>query len=55
MKQGPEDFKVLKKNAEKRDRNYIFQNNKITRVGFYIVLTCILIGISMVVVSGVYQ
>lgn len=53
MKQGSENFKVVKNNPEKKNRNYIFQNNKITRVGFYIVATVLIIGVIMVISSGI--
>ncbi|TYP99319.1 hypothetical protein C7447_102641 [Tenacibaculum adriaticum] len=52
MKQGPEEFKVVKDNPKKKNKNYIFQNNQITRVGFYIVATALLVGIIMVLVTG---
>ncbi len=53
MKQGTEDFNIVKENPEEKNRNYIFQNNKITRLGFYIVASLLIIGITMAIVSGV--
>ncbi len=49
MKQGPEDFKILKDNPESKDRNYIFQNSRSTRIGFYIVATVLIIGVLTVI------
>ncbi|SNR13917.1 hypothetical protein [Tenacibaculum jejuense] len=53
MKQGKEDFKIFKKNTKNKNKNYIFQNNKETRSGFYVVLGVIVLGISMIVASGI--
>ena len=53
MKNNKDDFKILKENPKNDDTNYIFQNNKITRVGFYIVGSALLIGIVMVVIAGI--
>lgn len=50
MKQGNEDFKLIKNNPKSKNRNYIFQNNAITRLGFIIVLICLIVGVSMVFV-----
>ena len=44
-----ENFKFIKNDLQKKNKNYIFQNNKTTRLGFYIVLTCLFIGVSMIV------
>ncbi|MDY0779528.1 hypothetical protein [Tenacibaculum sp. IB213877] len=46
------DFKLVKDNPESPNKNYIFQNNKITRVGFYIILILLVIGAIMVFVQG---
>ncbi|TCP28398.1 hypothetical protein EV195_101574 [Tenacibaculum skagerrakense] len=49
MKREHENFKFIKNDLQQKNRNYIFQNNKVTRLGFYIVLTCLFIGVSMIV------
>ncbi|WP_299619428.1 hypothetical protein [uncultured Tenacibaculum sp.] len=53
MKQGKEDFKIFKKNTKNKSKNYIFQNNKATRSGFYILTSLLIIGLTMVIISGV--
>ncbi|SHG03720.1 hypothetical protein SAMN05444344_2489 [Tenacibaculum mesophilum] len=50
MKKSNEDFKIIKENPDSKHKNYIFQNNKITRLAFYIVLSCLLIGITLIFV-----
>jgi hypothetical protein len=52
MKQGHENFKVVKNNPKEKNKNYILQNNKITRTTFYIVVATLLIGIVMVFATG---
>jgi hypothetical protein len=49
MRKEHENFKFIKNDLQKKNKNYIFQNNKTTRLGFYIVLTCLFIGVSMIV------
>ncbi len=54
MKQGTEDFKIIKENPKGKNRNYIFQNNRITRIGFYIVATLLIVGVLMVITTGFF-
>ena len=42
MKNKNNDFEFIKDNPKKSNKNYIFQNNKITRIGFYIVLSLLI-------------
>jgi hypothetical protein len=53
MKYKNEDFEIIKNNPKRKNKNYIFQNNKITRIGFYVVLTCLVLGISMIVAFSI--
>lgn len=55
MKNKSEGFKILKQNPESDNTNYIFQNDKTTKTGFYIVTTSLIIGAIMVVASGIIQ
>ncbi|MFD0991853.1 hypothetical protein [Tenacibaculum geojense] len=52
MKNKNNDFEFIKDNPKKSNKNYIFQNNKITRIGFYIVLSLLIIGVVIVFVEG---
>lgn len=52
MKQGQENFEVVKeKNDEKG--NYIFQKDKTTKVGGYIVVIFLVICVLTVIISGI--
>ncbi|MGQ3678261.1 MAG: hypothetical protein HWD89_06290 [Tenacibaculum sp.] len=48
MEKQNDDFKIIKENPKSKNRNYIFQNNKITRIAFFVILFCLIIGITMV-------
>lgn len=53
MKNKKSDFKVIKENPKNDNTNYIFKNDEITRTGFYIVATTLVIGVIMVVFFGI--
>jgi hypothetical protein len=42
MKQGKEDFEFVKDEKDKK-RNYLFQTDKLTKIGFYIVASIIVV------------
>lgn len=50
-KQGREDFDVVKKKNDKKG-NYIFQKDKITQIGFYIIATILIILIGATIYYG---
>ncbi|MGG8497949.1 hypothetical protein ACQY1Q_16170 [Tenacibaculum sp. TC6] len=52
MKQGRENFEIVKNKPESKNRNYIFKNDTITKVGFYIVVTVLVVGFTFVVLFG---
>lgn len=48
MKEQDKNFKLIKENPQSENRNYIFQNNKVTKVAFFIIVACLLIGVTMI-------
>lgn len=51
MKQGEEDFEIVK-NKQSKKRNYIFQKDRLTRSAFYFILIVLLILVVAVVVTS---
>ena len=52
-KQAAEDTEVVKEKNDPK-RNYIFQNNKITRTGFFIIIGFLILIILGIVLSGTF-
>ena len=52
MKQGKEDFEFVKDETDKK-RNYLFQKDKLTKVGFYIVVIVIVISFIVFIITSV--
>lgn len=52
MKQGEEDFKIVKDSDNTSRRNYIFQNNTKTKAAFYFVAFVLLILIVAVAATS---
>ncbi len=51
MKQGKEDFEFVKEEKDKK-RNYIFQKDKLTKVGFYNVASLLVVlFLSFIIIS----
>lgn len=51
MKQGREDFDVVKENNDAKE-NYIFKKDSITKIGFYIITIVLLILIIATIYYG---
>ncbi|EDP97514.1 hypothetical protein U8527_04155 [Kordia algicida OT-1] len=52
MKQGKEDFKLVKDSDNESKRNYIFQNNTKTKAAFYFVAFVLVILIVAVTATA---
>ncbi|MBM1105888.1 hypothetical protein JQC67_07050 [Aurantibacter crassamenti] len=52
-KQSEENIELIK-DANNPKRNYIFQNNSITKTGFFIIVAILVLIIIGIVISGVF-
>jgi hypothetical protein len=51
VKQGKEDFKFVK-NVKDKKRNYLFQKDKLTKVGFYIIVIVIVVSLIVFIITS---
>jgi hypothetical protein len=51
MKQGKEDFEFVKDEKDKK-RNYLFQTDKLTKVGFYIIASVIVVSFIVFLITS---
>ncbi|EMY80027.1 hypothetical protein pgond44_14023 [Psychroflexus gondwanensis ACAM 44] len=51
MKEGKEDLEFVKEEKDKK-RNYLFQKNKLTKVGFYIILIVIVVSFLVFIITS---
>jgi hypothetical protein len=51
MKQGKEDFNFVK-NEKEKTRNYLFQKNKLTKVGFYFIVIVIFVSFIVFIITS---
>ncbi len=48
MEKQNDDFKVIKENLKSKNRSYMFQNNRVTRIAFLVTFFCLFIGSTMI-------
>jgi hypothetical protein len=51
VKQGKEDFKFVK-NEKDKTQNYLLQKDKLTKVGFYIIVIVIVVSFIVFVITS---